>query len=663
MIEAVISSSVIITIIILIRTVFKGKIKSSVRYFLWLIAAVRLMLPFELIPSPVSVMNAAEHIFPQQEEASAAADTVIPDENEPFIPSEISVSDNVNDTASQVRSAGPRDVLNRIRIFVTAAMLIWFGAVNVLYSITLRRNRRAFEYDSPVRIYTAPDLVSPCIFGLFLPAIYIPEDAAQDSEAVRYITAHELCHYYHGDLIWTVIRYILLSIYWFDPFVWAAAVLSKRDCECACDEAAIKMLGEEKRFAYGKAIIDLIPQKPDESFGVASTSMASSKEVLKERMRFIVKKPVNKISALVFSAAAVILATGSTFTSAQEFSPEKTVFADTSEMSDGRITIAVTDRTDRQQELIYFPAPDGYEPYIYMESCETLEWNYPYHTDDLSAFLDGSHFSAADISFEEKSFTVKKQNAYEAFEKIYDILKQCELNRADDLSPSAPAASISFYRANGGFSSKLDITIYEDKTALITGDDMNRLTDIVIDGTLPTEDELRRAYNNSVHFEAICDGEMLYNMLYELSGQKRNDEADALSYPEFSAASFSENISRRIMVTGKFPQRYVKYEANDIAFGVPFEGSVNEIGKTFLWQDGSCNFRLVSGEIGVPTGAERFSGTFCGKPCSLYETDDAFLLIFSDESGNVFSASAGYANDDERQTARKILGSIHIEGE
>jgi len=40
MIEAVISSSVLITIIILIRSLFKGKIKSSVRYSLWLIAAL-----------------------------------------------------------------------------------------------------------------------------------------------------------------------------------------------------------------------------------------------------------------------------------------------------------------------------------------------------------------------------------------------------------------------------------------------------------------------------------------------------------------------------------------------------------------------------------------------------------------------------------------------
>ncbi|MBQ5331726.1 MAG: hypothetical protein J6K92_00490, partial [Oscillospiraceae bacterium] len=366
-------------------------------------------------------------------------------------------------------------------------------------------------------------------------------------------------------------------------------------------------------------------------------------------------------SALVISAAAVIPLIGITFTSAQEFSPEKAVFADASEMSDEKITIAVTDRTGSQQKLIYFPAPDGYEPYIYMEKYEPQEWNYPYHTNDLSVFLDGSHFSAADISFEEKSFTVKKQNAYEAFEKIYDILKQCELNRADNFSRSKPAASISFYRANGGFSSKLNITIYEDKTAFITGDDMNRLTDMVIDGTVPTEYELRQAYNNSVHFEAVFDGEMLYNLLYELSGQKQNDEAQTMTYPEFYAESFSENISQRLTVTGKIPQGYVKYELNEFAFGVPFEGSANEIGKTFLWQNGSCNFTAVSGGISVPKNSEKISGTFSGMSCGLYENDEAILLIFTDKSGRTFSASASFSNADERETARKILGSIHIE--
>lgn len=313
MTEAVISSSILIAIIILIRTAFKGQLKSSVRYALWLIAAARLMLPFALVQSPISVMNAAETVI----SVNQADETVQPTEAELYIPESVA-KQNVSEVSPQsVEKVSPREVWTAVRRAVSAALLLWFCAVNVRFYLMLRKNRKAFAYNAPLRIFTTEKLASPCIFGLFRPCIYIPEDSASDSEAVEYITAHEVCHYRCGDLVWTVLRYVLLAVYWFDPFVWAAAVLSKRDCECACDEAAIKMLGEERRFRYGKAIIDLIPLKNSESLGIASTSMASGKKVLKERMQFIAAGPVNRASAVIMAVAASVLTVGTTFTSAQ----------------------------------------------------------------------------------------------------------------------------------------------------------------------------------------------------------------------------------------------------------------------------------------------------------------------------------------------------------
>lgn len=676
MIEAVISSSVLITIIILIRTFFKGKIKSSVMYSLWLIAALRLMLPFELAHSPFSVMNAAEDIIPQvivSESDNSAA--VILNESEPYIPEGVIENSSEKEIpTSEIEDTEKfsfKTTFNSLRKFITAVMLLWFGAVNILYSSALRRSRNEFVHEAPLHIYTIPDLVSPCIFGLFFPAIYIPEKSAEDDEAVEYIIAHELSHFHHGDLIWTVLRYVLLSVYWFDPFVWVAAVLSKRDCECACDEAAIKMLGEDRRFRYGKAIIDLIPLKRSESFGVASTSMASGSNVLKERMRFIASKPVNRISAVAVSAAAVILAAGSTFTSAQDIEiPVKpgSLFdediSETNETSDDRISISVSDRNQDQHELIYFPAPEGYEPYIYMNEYVTSEWYYPYHDDVFIRFLDGSHFSAADVVFESANFTVNKWENTEAYDLICNAVKNKQLSRADSFELTEPISQVSFSRANGGFSSSLHIAIFIDgdkKIALMTGDDMNMLTQIVIDGTIPTEYELRQAYNNSVHFEAVFDGKELYNVLYSLSGRGENEEISIPSYPAFSSDSFSESISDKLIVSGQIPKCFIRYSMGNIVFAVPYEGSVNEIGSTFLWQSGSVNFRISSGKISVPDDAEEISGEFCGKPCSLYINDENAVLMFSDNEGNVCYASADFSSPSERENALKMLGSIHIE--
>ena len=57
MIETVISSSVLIAIIAILRLFLKGKVKNNVIYSLWLIAAIRLMIPFEMPESSFSLMN------------------------------------------------------------------------------------------------------------------------------------------------------------------------------------------------------------------------------------------------------------------------------------------------------------------------------------------------------------------------------------------------------------------------------------------------------------------------------------------------------------------------------------------------------------------------------------------------------------------------------
>lgn len=675
MTEAVISSSVLIGIIILIRTVFKGRIKSSVIYSLWLIAAVRLILPFEMASSPVSIMNIAQDMIPQaqvtaeESESSPAAarneavsHEAVSHEAEPYIPGDVTDKLREGD-----RPLSERKIFSfvPIRRFITAVMLLWFTAVNVLYAAALRKSRTAFPYTSPLPVYTTPDIVSPCIFGLFFPAIYINEGSAEDDETVGYIVAHELCHYYHGDLIWTVIRYVLLSVYWFDPFVWAAAILSKRDCECACDEAAVRMLGEEHRFRYGKAIIDLIPQKSSESFGVVSTSMASGLNVLKERMRLIASKPANRIWAVAVSLAAVILTAFSTFTSAQDIEAAAVAndISEPEDISRDRISAAVTDRNGNEQEIVYYPAPYGYEPYIYMNEYLTAGER-SYNAESFGQFLDSACFSAADVTLDNSNFTVDRQADTDLFYSLCSALKNKELVGADLTALAEPAAQISFYRANGGFSSSLHIGIFTDgsrKTAVVTGDDMNRLTEMVTGGVIPTEAELAQAYNDSVHFEAAFDGGELYDLLYSLSPDSDGGEPDIPDYPSFSSHSFSENIAERLSVSGQVPQGFVQKSVGNIVFAVPYRGSVNEFGSTFLWQSGSADFKLLSDKPDITDNAEEISGEFCNSPCILLISDGNMQLLFSDNEGNGYCASTAFASDEEKETALKILGSIHIE--
>ena len=57
MMETIITSSVLILIIIALRYLLRGQISSQLQYALWMLVAIRLLLPFPLFENPVSVMN------------------------------------------------------------------------------------------------------------------------------------------------------------------------------------------------------------------------------------------------------------------------------------------------------------------------------------------------------------------------------------------------------------------------------------------------------------------------------------------------------------------------------------------------------------------------------------------------------------------------------
>lgn len=50
---------------------------------------------------------------------------------------------------------------------------------------------------------------------------------------------------------------IFIAIYWFNPLVYIAAVLSKEDCEMACDDRAAAAL-QMKKTEYGKILLDAV---------------------------------------------------------------------------------------------------------------------------------------------------------------------------------------------------------------------------------------------------------------------------------------------------------------------------------------------------------------------------------------------------------------------
>lgn len=316
MTEILITSSVLITAIIIIRLVFRKKLNQTFIYALWGLVLLRLLIPYT-VSSPVSIMNT---ITASVSEQFITGDTTVittesTDNSENFSDKRVA---KTNKLPSQDTNISEYLFIIWISgIILTAS---WFLFSNIFFCLRLLKKRKPINiqgYKLPV--YISDIISSPCLFGIFKPSVYITQTAAQDEQKKLHILTHELCHYNHWDQIWSAARILCISVYWFDPLVWIAAVLSKHDCEFACDESAIRLLGQEHKLAYGRTLVDLVSSKTTLSFlTVSATTMTAGKNNMKKRINMIIKSPKTIISSFIALVLTLCILAGCTFTGASK---------------------------------------------------------------------------------------------------------------------------------------------------------------------------------------------------------------------------------------------------------------------------------------------------------------------------------------------------------
>ena len=383
MIYWVISASLTVMLVGVLRHLFGEHISRNMRYGLWLVVLLRLLIPISLGSSGLSIQNwldvetetgalfvsasgsgsanASAETFAGIRGDSSGSALVDGSENNSGsalvdatgnIPASTSAdssgsaagnpSANTSAILSSEASAGTSagtsvkekmaewgTVIAGIWGIGALAALLWIAAVNLFLYRKLRRSRRQIGEHEGLAVYVTPEIVSPCLFGVCPPAIYLTPTVEGIGDGVSYAVLHETCHYHHGDHLWSLVRGIVLAIWWWNPLVWWAAKASRQDSEMACDEACIKALGEDCRRNYGKVLIQSLqhtaPAAWRRSLGMAAT-MVSGKQELASRLQFLMKRPVVRSLAVVVVAVTVTLGVMVTFTGknaqASELPPE-----------------------------------------------------------------------------------------------------------------------------------------------------------------------------------------------------------------------------------------------------------------------------------------------------------------------------------------------------
>lgn len=305
MLREVLTVSALILAVLLVRAIFKNRVPKRMVYTLWRVVLVKLCLPGTLVSlpvlpaeeaaAPVQRVELPAQPLPAQQPARAVT--------QPQTPVQQPVS------PAQEAAEAPAKPLTAMQIFQivwaggSALLGLWLFGTWLVFTVRLHKSRRFLGRHGRTRIYISSTVKSPCLTGL-VPAVYLTEDVLQTAET-ELILRHELTHLRHLDHLWSFCRTAAVIAYWWNPFIWLAAICSKRDAELACDEAVAAGLSDAQRLAYARTILAQAPRR------AAALSLAGPP--VKERILFLTKKQRTSALCVILAVLLVVSATGCSF--------------------------------------------------------------------------------------------------------------------------------------------------------------------------------------------------------------------------------------------------------------------------------------------------------------------------------------------------------------
>ena len=303
-----VAGGVLILFIVVIRALAIHRLPKTTFLALWMIAALRLLLPFS-IPLPFNIHIGLD-VFSDvvQELPSGNIASTLPGDSPP---------------SYDIGTAVPSPVTERISIFV---MLWLVGALLLVlyFSISYLRSMRKFrmsipdntpyiqnwltahQISRPLAVRSSDLISSPLTYGILHPVILLPKKLDRnDQVALKYVLTHEYVHIRRFDAITKILFAAVLCIHWFNPFVWVMYVLANRDMELSCDAWVIRMMGAKNRSSYALMLIKMEERRN----GMSALCSHFGKNAITERIEAIMKF---KKTSTIACALALVVVVGAT---------------------------------------------------------------------------------------------------------------------------------------------------------------------------------------------------------------------------------------------------------------------------------------------------------------------------------------------------------------
>lgn len=222
--ETLVATTLLMALVLIARAPVRRAFGASAAYALWLVPALRLVLPpIEGAPEPVAAL-----VAPPVEIVFAAA--VGTGEVGPWLLAAWAIG--------------------------AAVFAVWHVAAYRRF-LTRALGAARSEDGRGVQITFTDAVAGPAAVGLLRRRILLPVDFSSRFETAEGALAmrHEQVHHARGDLWANAAALAMLSLHWFNPLAYRAYRAFREDQELSCDAAVVAAADAETRAAYGAALV------------------------------------------------------------------------------------------------------------------------------------------------------------------------------------------------------------------------------------------------------------------------------------------------------------------------------------------------------------------------------------------------------------------------
>lgn len=385
--QTVIVITLVTCIIWLGGRVFGKKAGYRWRKILWLIFAVRLLLPFPIqISDLMGAFNNTEIVvdLPERFSQTIMQNETADNENNVDVVTpesgQVKADNNHirpwNNAAQYERKITPAGIIAAVWALGAAFMLIMrfiqyrnikkrcfsetypCNSGKVTDCLASLKSDMGIKREIEIRIIKKESDIgsSPMLFGYFNTVLMMP-DSEYDSDELKFILKHELTHYRKKDLWYKLLIMLVCDIYWFDPLLRLMKKMAFHDVEFVCDEKATGDMNIKEKKLYSNTVLKTMSIKRGTNIMFA-TRFGGSKKSAKERFENIFSSKSRKAGLAVFSLCMAVVMAGTACVSVKVDDNKSTSAAGDTEET-GPVVIDV-DNNEKILKIDSYVLPDNY---------------------------------------------------------------------------------------------------------------------------------------------------------------------------------------------------------------------------------------------------------------------------------------------------------------